>query len=509
MRWLLELLRVLLLRRDRPRGMVRPWALSAPVLVLIVTLPLLRPIRYPDPADVSDDEQALLATTQALVEHDTPAIDQTQFTTTRRKFERVDAHGNARWYADQPPVMAALLSSGYRVMRFYGLTFGRDAPTVTYLLTLLGVALPAACAAGLVYRMGRLFDLPRPKRAVLAAAAVFASGLLSYATVLNAHVPAATLVLASAGCLVHLTISVKRPVTPIWLLCAGLCAALAATIDPSAVPFLPLLAAVTLAFRWRWWLRIGGLLLFLVGAAGPILLHASLTLPVTGDFFQGMGFAPPPGLRTAPAAWLVPEDPDEPRTVWRTVGQTAASVAAVLFGEHGLLSHFPVLAVGALGVTMVMHRHWPQAAKVLASATLAGAVFLLVAYAAHRPAAVGWRDAMFAARWFVVFGPLVMLWGGAWLRRPHRRRSWLAVGALLAFSVAVGLIGATRPWPREGYDRYTAAEAARRLWTDDAAGGGRRMILARPEVAPAEVAPVAGAAGRVVEPGAPGSTGSQ
>ena len=34
MRWLLELLRLLLPRRDRPHGMVRPWALSVPVLVL-------------------------------------------------------------------------------------------------------------------------------------------------------------------------------------------------------------------------------------------------------------------------------------------------------------------------------------------------------------------------------------------------------------------------------------------------------------------------------------------
>jgi hypothetical protein len=189
MRWLLVLIRVLLFRRDRPPGMVRPWALSAPVLVLLVALPLLRPIRHTDPRDVSDDELALLATTQALVEHDTPAIDQTQFFGTRRKFQRTDDGGTARWYADQPPVMAVLLSTGYRAMRYNGLTFRRDAPTVTYLLTLLGVALPAACAAGLVYRMGRLFELNRPRRALLAAAAVFATGLFSYATVLNAHVP--------------------------------------------------------------------------------------------------------------------------------------------------------------------------------------------------------------------------------------------------------------------------------------------------------------------------------
>ncbi|MDB5294149.1 MAG: hypothetical protein JWO31_132 [Phycisphaerales bacterium] len=490
MRWLLALLRALLVRRDHPKGMVRPWALAAPVLVLLVTLPLLRPIRFPDPRDVGDDEQALLATTQALVEFDTPAIDQTQFTATRRKFERTGPAGMARWYADQPPTTAALLSVGYRLIRHYGLTFAKDGPTVAYLLTLLGTTIPAACAAGLVYRMGRLFDLARPRRALLAAACVFGTGLLSYATVLNAHVPAATLVLASAACLVHLAIATRRPVVPVWLFAAGLCAALAAALDPSALPFLPLMAAVTLTFRWRWWARAGGLVLFVAGAAGPAVLHLSLTLPVTGDPFQGMGFAPtsvalpdplgthagPPGGGADGPDWAVPDDADDPPTAWRTARQTAGSVAAGLFGAHGLLSHFPVLAVGVLGMTMVMHRHWPQAAKVLAAATVAGAVFLLVAYAAHRPPGVGWRDAMFAARWFVVFGPLLLVWAGAWLRRPHRRGSWAVVGALLAFSAAVGVVGATRPWPRDGYRRYTAAEAARKLWRGESASPPRTTL---------------------------------
>src|SRR5918998_432817 len=109
----------------RPRKWVRPWALSAPILVLVIALPLLRPLRYPVPQyRISDEEAARLATIQAIVEH---------------------------------------------------------------------VTIPAACAAGLVYRMGRLFDLRRPWRAALAAAAVLATGLISYATVLNPHVPAATL----------------------------------------------------------------------------------------------------------------------------------------------------------------------------------------------------------------------------------------------------------------------------------------------------------------------------
>jgi uncharacterized membrane protein len=116
---------------------------------------------------------------------------------------------------------------------------------------------------------------------------------------------------------------------------------------------------------------------------------------------------------------------------------------------------------------MVMHRHWPQAAKVLAAATLAGVVFLVVAYAVHRPetAAVGWRGGMFASRWFIVFAPLLLYWAGAWMRRPHAATTWLIAGLVLLFSLGVGMVGAFRPWPREGYVGYTAIEAARQLWS--------------------------------------------
>src|SRR2546421_12676341 len=97
----------LLLRWGRRRPLVRPWALSVPILVLFVALPLSRPLRHPDPRAVSDDEQSRLATIQAIVEHHSLAIDNTSptFRDTTQKIAR-----NGHWYSDQPPVMAALLS---------------------------------------------------------------------------------------------------------------------------------------------------------------------------------------------------------------------------------------------------------------------------------------------------------------------------------------------------------------------------------------------------------------
>ena len=140
------------LRSYRHKKLVRPWALSAPVLVLVIALPMLRPLRHPDPQLISDDEQARLATVQAIVERGSLDIDDTDFTTHRKQIEY---HGKS--YSNQPPMMSAMLSGAYWAMHRRGLTFERDPATVAYLLTLLGVTIPAACAAGLVYRMGRLF----------------------------------------------------------------------------------------------------------------------------------------------------------------------------------------------------------------------------------------------------------------------------------------------------------------------------------------------------------------
>jgi hypothetical protein len=441
--------------------MVRPWALSAPILVLLVALPLLRPLRYPLPRQISDEEQARLATVQAIVEHGTLHIDGTDFTTTRSKIEVKD-----RWYSNQPPTMAALLSGSYWVMHRNGLTFHNDGPKVMYLLTLLGVTIPAACAAGLIYRMGRLFELRRWWRAALAAAAVLCTGMISYATVLNPHVPAATLVLAAAACLVHVTLSPKKTLRPFWMATAGLCAALAAAIDPTAIPFLFLLLIVVGAVRRRIGAQVGGLLAYAIGAALPIAVHAALTMPVSGDFFQGITFKPQPPVAAALTGSYgldgVGADDDDAAAaaapaLWKRV-------AGALFGAHGVLSHFPILLLGVAGVGMVMHRHWPTAAKVLASATCAGALLLIVVYSADRPEWKDWRDAMFAARWFVVFAPLVLFWAGAWLRRKHRPATWVTAAVLLTFSLFVSVIGAVAgPLPQEGFDHYTAAEAWDRL----------------------------------------------
>lgn len=475
------------------RRLVRPWALCAPILALLICLPLLRPLRVPDPGMVSDDEQSRLATIQAIVESPHPlsypdslAIEGTQFRDTTHKIFAASELKNAippHLYSDQPPMLAVLLSGPYWVMHRLGLTFDNDPNWAIFWLTLLGVTLPVALSAGLVYKMGRLFELKRPWRVALALVVLLGSGLISYATVLNAHAPAAALVLLSAACLFHVIVHNQPRCAGGWITCAGLCAALSATIDPPAVVFLILFLAVVGAFHWpiRWRLASAGL--YLAGALLPLLVHAALVVPITGNLLPGflhpelqVGSNPAANASAEPRSFVatvhratptpratpapIEAYDEEAHAAWHSILRGTQRVLASFAGDHGIFSHFPIVLLGILGVTLVMHRHWPAATKMLAGGTLAGALCVILVYSLRRHAA---RDAMFATGSFVVFLPLTLFWAGAWLRRPHRRTSWAIVSALLAFSVAVSLIGATGPLPRGGFDRYSVAGAWRNL----------------------------------------------
>jgi hypothetical protein len=452
-------------RRYLTKPHVRPWALSSPILVLLVCLPLLRPLRHPDPRDVSDDELARLATVQSVVERRTLSIESSDFVPQRETFR----HGG-HVYASQPPALSVVLAGPYWLMHRGGLTFQSNPSLVAYLLTLIGATIPVAAAAGLIYRMGRLFELPRKKRALLAAVVAFGGGLVSYGTVLNPHAPAAALLLGSAACIIHVAIARRPGTTSGWLAVAGMCAAFAAAIDPPAAVFVLLLACAIPVMRWRWPMRVGGVMLYALGAIPPLFLHGALTQTVTGDYVPPeyhQAFDSTVSTVSSASASAAADDggaADDAAAVasswWDRLGRNLARIAVALFGGHGIFSHFPVVILGAFGVAAVMHRHWPRTTKVLATASVAGGVAIIVFASTVLLSGAG---SMFGPQAFVVFLPLLLFWAGAWIRREHHAVKWVLAGVLMAFSAAVTLIGATDPCPRNGYDRYTVAQALTNL----------------------------------------------
>jgi hypothetical protein len=329
--------------------------------------------------------------------------------------------------------------------------------------------------------MGRIFELRRQWRTALAAAVVFGTGLISYAVVLNPHVPAAVLVLASAGCMIHLAASENPSRGGAWLVLAGFCAALATTIDLSAGIFLILFIVVVAVMRLPPALRVGGVILYLFGATPAILLHATLTIPLTGNLLPGSMhpeltvhrrlYVEAPAIDATPDSAsqfdhpidmddVLDANPPAP-SLWQKSLRGMANFFWTFIGEHGLLVHFPVVILGLAGMFAVMHRHWPGTTKVLAGASAIALLAGVIGYCASR---WGESTADFANRWLIVFLPMLFFWAGAWLRRPHSSLAWSGAAMLLTFSVAVSLIGASDPMPVGGYSKYTAVSALRDIF---------------------------------------------
>ncbi len=426
---------------------------------------------------MSDDEAARLSTVQALVEHRTFDISRSDFAPHTRL---ISVGGSGEIYADQPPALALLLASVYWVMHRLGLSMEHNSVLVPYLLTLAGATVPVAAAAGLVHRMGRLFELPRHVRAGLALVVVIASGMLSYGVVINPHAPAAALLLAGVTCLIHVATIRYASSRVVWLIVGGALVGVSASIEPAAGVFVVLLVPVVLSIRWQKRYRVGGTLLFLLGATPVMLLSQPWGLGVnelhnaTGVTGSGAGSrwfstfvsqAPTPKLVLPPSAMGADdhEDVGLMTVLWHQTQRDIGRLAAALFGTHGILSHFPVLGLGLLGVGAVMHRNWPAFTKVLALASVGGAMLIVVLYISSD---TNWRGAMFANRWMIVATPLLMFWCGAWLRRKHSTGLWVMAWITVAFSLTVAIIGATGPLPRSGFTYYTAVEAAVRLMSD-------------------------------------------
>lgn len=434
---------------------VRPWGLAAPILVLIVCLPLLRPLRYP--TQITPEEHERMATIQALVERDTLAIDNS---TAGQPAPPLLKHGSAgTQFSDQPPTLAFALSGPYWVLDRLGLGFRNNPILASYLLTLLGSTLPVAAAAGLVYRAGRIFELGRWRRTALAIGAVFGSGLVAYATALNARAPAAALLLAACGCLYHAGSASTPTKSGGWLWLMGFTTALSAAIDLGAIAFLALFPLTILVMPWRNSGRFAGLLCYLIGAAGPIAIHSALNIQVTGDIVPAVLHQESFVQQFNAAAGE--DELDELPSLAATI---SSRLVDGLIGPRGVISLFPLLLVGLVGIGAVLRRHWPRPTKMLAAISLIAPPLIMIVYATF---CADWSQPMYCVRWYALFLPLIVFWSGALLRRRHHPALWSIALALAAFSIATSLLGAITPLSRTSHE-YGPMAAIRQLLIDKA-----------------------------------------
>lgn len=440
------------LERLRRRQRFRLWAIALPLLVIAVALPLLRPLRHPDPSRVSDDEFVRIETIRQLVTHGTFSLDP------NRVAERIPVVQlpNGDWVAAQEPMLSVIGAGVYQILRLAKLSFDSDTILGPYLLTLILSTIPTAITATLLYRCGRLMELSRGKRMAVAFGAVACSGLLAYATVISPYPMAAMLITASLACLTHAAMTGPPPSTSAWITFAGFLAGLGAAVHPSVAALGLMLMFANLAMPWKRAFRLLATGLFILGTLIPLASHRVLMQRLTQSWLLPV---PAPVLDVSPVTRPITIEDVEIITnapswleqiFWRTV-----SMAATLFGPSGLLLHAPAMVVGLWGAILLSTRYWPKTTRAFAVACAAGLLMPLILW--------GWSpvrggERMFGAVPVMAVCPPLFLWAGFFLRRRPGHIPNLSIlitaWTIILLSAAITALGMLGPYPKGGFETY-------------------------------------------------------
>jgi uncharacterized membrane protein len=437
----------------------RPWAMVTPIVVIVLALPLLRPLFWP--GSISHSEKLLMASAKSVARGDALRLGP-EFA---KASGTVELDGDI--YASRPPLFAVICAGPiWTIDLLTDWELSRNDPIVSYWVTLVCVTLPTAIGASMLYRTARLFEVPRPWRAAIALTCVLASGWISYATVLSPHAPASAFFYSSLMIVMWVAAAKRIAFAMSWLLLAGMLAAMAVALDPWTLQVVPILFVVTLGLPTTMRQRFIALLLIVVGTLPVIWLHSAWSISTVGTFFP---HAPSP---MSEFRWD-DESPD------RSALGFPLRLLDVMLGKNGLLTHFPIMIAGLIGAFALIRKHWPTHAKLLACGSMVAAVVCVVLSSLDSRELTG---EMFAIRWAVCVVPLSLLFVGVVFRdylqqdrltlnataAHQRKRRWaIALFCIaLVWSVLATMFGATGPLPERPYNGHTAVNAAARCFTE-------------------------------------------
>ncbi|HYE88206.1 MAG TPA: hypothetical protein VEA16_17710 [Vicinamibacterales bacterium] len=239
-----------------------------------------------------DASQSRLGTIESIVERGTYRLDDSTFINTIDKVRR-DGH----YYSHQPPLLSALEAPVYWALHLSGARFhNRGRFLMTWAFTLLTNGLALSLTVLVFANILTMAGVPPPLREALALLLPMGTWLLPYGLVANNHGISGLLVTV----LIWLLLKIEwQGATPVRALAIGNVLGLLAAIEIlPLVSFVPV-AAVELFLRRDFGGRLR--VLFISGLAAPLVAHAALNIPITGDVipagfhtemfrFEGSGF---------------------------------------------------------------------------------------------------------------------------------------------------------------------------------------------------------------------------
>jgi len=382
---------------------------------------------------ISAHEWSRLATVESLVERQTYELDGSSFANTRDKI-----FNRGHFYSHQPPLLATIEAPIYGLLHAAGLRFANNAPFdwAFYLFVLFTNGLAFALTVVVLDSVFALAAIPGRTRAFYALVLPLGTWLFPYGAVTNNHGIAALLLAFALYQLLAIEVrggSVRR----CWFLGGGLGVLSAIEILP-LVSYVPLVAVYVARRDDRRRPQLVAL-----GAAFllPLVAHAALNIPITGDVV-------PAGFHFE--LFNYPGSPFDASTLsgdvkMRPLPELLHYATEAMFTRKGFFTLAPVMLIGLLSGVLgwTWWRRFRGVHVILVAGTLASLTVSLLTTNNFGGVAVGFRHATYLAPAF-----LILLLPVLASRQQWGRAAAAAIGVLAAGSAVVLIVYAVR-WPWE------------------------------------------------------------
>lgn len=374
--------------------------------------------------------QSRLGTIESIVERGTYALDLSSFVHTVDKVYK-DGH----YYSHQPPLLSTLEAPIYWVLHLPGARFHNRARfLMTYAFALLTSGVALALTVVILAQILTMASVPAPYNEWFALLLPLGTWLLPYSLITNNHEISACLI----AVLIWLLLKIEwQGATRGRAMAVGAVLGLLAAIEILPLGAFAPLAAIYVCskrqFDWR------ARLLFFAGLAVPLVAHAILNVPITGDvipagfhselfLFEGTGF-------------------DQGSLTGSVHHQSLAALARyswqALFAGKGFFVFAPLCLLGVM-CGLIEWRWWwfrargPYVVLVIGSAISLGAALITTNNLGG--SSVGFRHAVYLCPIFIV----MLL---PWISGNSRAWRKTAIAAVAALSVALMIIfAAPSPW---------------------------------------------------------------
>jgi len=372
------------------------------------------------------NDASRMATVQALVESGEYGIDNTAhfFKYTGDKVKIGD-----KFYSDKPSVHPTLATLPYLALHSMDYTIKHHPRAIMYLTTVFISLLPFILFFLLFYKLSRNNYLDKRKNMKIFLLLCLASGsaLISYTTVLNNHITAASLTGIALVMFYYLKTTKKNPFFIGFLL------ALATVMDPGVI-FIISVFGLYLAYKLISNKDFKPLFFLVLGVVLPVVFHASITIPVTGDilpgsmhpeYFQYQGSAFGDHNLTGTSLGV------------NSFGEWVERLDLLLFSSRGFLSNNLTILFGLILSVYLLFRGKNSKTKTFAGLSLISASLVVAYYSLYGKEFFGGPN--YLVRWFLVFIPMFLLIIFDWV---DNKRKYL-IASLVCLIMALPSIAAT------------------------------------------------------------------